>query len=65
MKDEQKLKAKTEHSMRVLEMAKSQIARIHNEVKTGDYQNVEAEFEELEQFMNLSIQLIKKDESLD
>jgi len=65
MKDEQKLKSKTEHSIRMLEMVKSQIARMHNEVKTGNYQNIKAEFEGLEQLINLSIQLIKKDESLD
>jgi biotin-(acetyl-CoA carboxylase) ligase len=65
LRDEQKLKSKTQHSIRMLEIVKSQIVRIHNEIKTGNYQNIKAEFEELEQFMKLSIELIKKDESLD
>ena len=65
LKDKQKMKYKIEHSLKMLEIVESQIARIHNEVKTGNYQNIKAEFAALEQFMNLSIQLIKKDEILD
>jgi len=49
----------------MLEIVKSQISRIHNEVKIGNYQNIKTEFEELEPLMNLSIQLIEEDESLD
>jgi len=61
IKDEQKLKSKTEHSIKMLEMVRSQITRIHTDVKTGNYQNIKAEFEELEHFLNLSIGFMKKD----
>jgi hypothetical protein len=64
-KDEEKLKLKIEHSLKMLQIARSGIARIHNQVKCGNYQNIIVEFEELEQLINLSIKVIKEEGSLD
>jgi len=46
------------------EIVKSQITRIHNGVNAGNNQNLRTEFEELGQFINLSLKAIKDEASL-
>jgi hypothetical protein len=64
-KDEQKLKEKVGLSLKVMNMVKSKIDRLHFEIKTGNCRGIQTEFEELNQFIDLGIQLIKEEKLLD
>ncbi|MEO8405092.1 MAG: hypothetical protein ABI480_10865 [Chitinophagaceae bacterium] len=60
LSNEKKLASRIGHSLKILELAKSQIARIHHELKNGNKQYVKTGIAELEDFMTLSIELIKE-----
>ena len=64
LKDEQKLKSKIGHLLKVMEITKSQITRLYNEAGNESCSNMKGELAELEHLVNLSIQLIKEDSSL-
>ncbi len=48
-----------------MEITKSRITRLFNEMNAENCSQVKDELAELEQFINLGIQLIKEDSSLD
>jgi hypothetical protein len=60
LSNEKKLIAKIGHSLKIMELAKSQIARIHNELKKGNDQHVNTGIAELEDFITVSIDLIRE-----
>lgn len=64
LKDEQKLKSKIGHLLKVMEITKSQITRLYNEAGNESCSNMKGELAELEHLVNLSIQLIKEESSL-
>ena len=63
LKDEQKLKRKIEHSIRIMEMIKANIDKLSGEVNHEAISRVKEELDGLGQFVNISIQLIKEDRS--
>ena len=65
LKDERKIQSKIGHTLKVMEITKSRITRLFNEMNAENCSQVKDELAELEQFINLGIQLIKEDSSLD
>ena len=64
-KDEQKLKSKMGHTLKVMEIAQSRIKIIHQELNKENCSKMKVELAELQQILNLSIGLIKDVDSLD
>ncbi len=64
-RDEQTIKAKVGHSLKVLEMANAKIENIQTDLYSGNDQQVVADFEQLKKFMSLMTQLLKDEASLD
>ncbi len=62
--DELKLKSKTEELLRVMEITKSKIHRLTNEIDVENHSKIKLELEELDLFINHGIQLIKEGSSL-
>ncbi len=61
VKDEKKLKSKIAHSLKVMEITRSRIKIIDNELNKESCSKIKAELAELEQIMSLGISLIKED----
>lgn len=64
-KDEQKLKSKMGHTLKVMEIAQSRIKIIHQELNKENCLKMKIELAELEQILNLSIGLIKDEDNLE
>lgn len=62
--DEGKLKSKTDELLRVMEITKSKISRLANEMESNNSINTRQELDELDLLINHSIQLIKEAGSL-
>ena len=65
IKDEQKLKSKIAHSLKVMEITKSRIKVINHELNRENCFKMKEELAELEQIIILSMGLIKEEETLD
>ena len=65
LKDEQKLRRKIDHSIKIMEMTKLNIGKLGNEVNNEAGFRIKEELTNLEQFINISIQLIREDRSLE
>ena len=63
LSNEKRLASRVGHSLKIMELAKSQISRIHNELKNGNNQYVNTGIAELEDFMTVSIELIRESSS--
>ncbi|MBC7937459.1 MAG: hypothetical protein H7Y86_19100 [Rhizobacter sp.] len=63
-KDEQKLKSKMGHTLKVMEIVQSRIKIIHQELNKENCFKMKTELGELEQILSLSIGLIKDEDSL-
>ena len=63
-KDEQKLKSKMGHTLKVMEITQSRIKIIHQELNIENCNKMKVELAELEQIISISIGLIKEEESL-
>ena len=63
LSNEKRLASSVGHSLKIMELAKSQISRIHNELKNGNNQYVNTGIAELEDFMTVSIELIRESSS--
>lgn len=64
IKDEQKLKSKISHSLKVMEITRSRIKVIHHELNRDNFFKLKEELAELEQMIALSMGLIKEEETL-
>lgn len=65
IKDEQKLKSKIAHSLKVIEITKSRIKVINHELNRENCFKIKEDLAELEQIIILSMGLIKEEETLD
>lgn len=65
VKDEQKLRRKIEHFIKIMEMTKFNISKLGNELNDEAGSRIKEELTSLEQFVNISIQLIREDRSLE
>lgn len=63
-KDEQKLKSKIGHILKVMEITQSRIKIIHQELNKQNCHKMKVELAELEQIISLSIGLIKEEDNL-
>ena len=62
--DERKLKSKTDELLRVMEITKSKIGRLTNELEEENHSKIRQEVEELDLLINHGIQLINEGSSL-
>lgn len=65
VKDEQKLKQKIDHSIKIMEMTRSGIHKLCHEINDETNPRIKEELAGLEQFMSISIQLIREERSLE
>jgi hypothetical protein len=63
--DERQLKNKIKHSLKVMQITRSRINMIHNELGGHNFRQMKDELAELEQIISLSISLISDEEKLD
>jgi len=63
-KDEQKLKSKIGHTLKVMEITQTRIKIINQELNKENCCKMKTELAELEQILNFSVGLIKDEESL-
>jgi hypothetical protein len=61
IKNDRKLKSKTGHAVRLMEITKEKISRLYNETTGEAISKMKSELLELEQFITLGIQLMKED----
>ncbi len=64
IKDEEKIKRKISHSLKVMEITKSRIKLIHAELNIQSVTKTKEQLAELEQIIVLSMALIKDEETL-
>ena len=63
-KDERKMRVKIAHSVKVIELIKSKISKLNKELNSSNHEKIITEFTELQEFINLSIQMIKEEDTL-
>jgi ABC-type uncharacterized transport system permease subunit len=63
-KDEQQLKSKMGHTLKVIEIIQSRIKIIHQEINKENCSKIKVELGELEQILSLGIGLIKEEDNL-
>jgi hypothetical protein len=61
--DIQKFKNKIGHSLEMLQIVKSQIAMVNQDVRKAAYEHIGSELDELEKFMDLSIKVVGEEAS--
>lgn len=64
-KDEQKLKLKIGHTLKIMAMIQTRVTMIRQQPGNENCQELRTELGELEQIINLGIDLIREDETLD
>jgi len=64
-KDELRLQSKIGHSLKVINITKSRVHSIHDQLNCENYLTIKEELAELEKIIDLSIDLIKTDVNLD
>jgi hypothetical protein len=63
IKDEQKLKRKIRHTVKIMELLESRVNQNIIHARNGQYEIVKTEPEELQKFIQVSIELVKDDDS--
>jgi hypothetical protein len=61
IKNNRKLKSRSGHAVRIMEMTKEKISRLYNEAAGETISKMKIELTELEEFITLGIQLMKED----
>jgi hypothetical protein len=61
IKNDRKLKSKTGHAVRLMEITKEKISRLYNEAAEENIAKMKSELIELEQFIALGIELMNED----
>jgi hypothetical protein len=63
-KDELKLKAKLNHSIKIMTMCQEKIERLHHDFEYGNTEKIAIDFAGLNNFMKLGIEMLQEDNLL-